>query len=297
MNKKDPYFGALEEKIDERDYQLCSGMLNLPEPSCTFDNERIEYEQNEVSNVSCTLHGALGALSDNLGIRFSLEERKELWKRALELGAQEGFGWYVNQAVNLVRDFAREKGYDVLTFRVMLGSEEFYEAIKLGYSVTTGYRGNGNYNRDIKADAVLDGTDFGKTTYGHCLRMLKDQPKEMVDNYPQSRPNSNIYRIKIGNLPSLLKNGYFFTSGHVFVNRADFQKENPIWSNATMWAVSSVKKAIKKKIATKWNNPQKIIGDATAEQILINLGALTQKLGNLSKERYIVALDNLGLLE
>lgn len=229
---KPDYFGALEDRCDQRDYELAAGKLSLPKPSHIFDVSKIEYEQPEVSTVSCTLHGALGSLSDTLGIRFSLEERKELWARAIELGAKEGWGWYGNSAVNLTRAFARENGYDVLTFRVALGSEEFYEAINLGYSVCTGYRGNGNYNRDIEADAVLDGTDFGTTTYGHYLRMTKDHPKTMVDNYPVTRPGSNIYTIKEGNLPALLDGNYFFKNGYIFVNRADFIQSNPEWVQA-----------------------------------------------------------------
>ena len=228
LDKKTPYHGIIAETADVRDYQLAAGVLNIPTPSSKFKD--ITYEQDEVSNCSCTLHGALGTLSDLLGIKFSLEERKELWRRAVEMGAQEGIGWYVDKAVKLVRDFAREKGYDILYFRVMLGSEEYADAIKKGYSVVTGYRGNATYNNDID-DGFLDGSDFTNTTYGHCLRLTEDMElrsnESLIDNYPISRPKSNIYRVTDSNLKKLRENSVFFNYGYLFVNRKDFEIVNP----------------------------------------------------------------------
>lgn len=62
------------------------------------------------------------------------------------------------------------------------------------------------------------------------------------------------------------------------------------------WAQPSVDKAIAKKIALQWDNPQEIVGNAGAEDIFFNLGAITEKQGNLSKVRLIVAADRLNLL-
>ena len=248
---------------------VCSGILNLPEPSNKFTD--ITYEQDEVSNCSCTLHGALGALSDLLGTKFSLEDRKALWERALALGAQEGLGWYVDKAVKLIRDFAREKGHDILYFRVMLGSEEYEDAIKKGYSVVTGFRGNASYNQDI-SDGVLDGINFTDLTYGHCLRLtemvVNPINESVVDNYPLSRPKSNIYRVNDLKLKDLRANGVFFNSGYVFANRKDFET-----INVPDYAKTACKKAKEKGIITKsFNEP-------------------------VTAYRLAVILDNLKLLE
>jgi len=227
LDNRTPYFGIVSETLDKQDYQLAAGVLNIPVPSSKFND--VTYDQDEVSNVSCTLHGALGSLSDLLGVKFTLKERKELWKRALDLGAQEGLGWYVDKAVHLVRNFARELGHDILYFRVMLGSEEYADAIKKGYSVVTGYRGNASYNQDID-DGVLDGTDFGSLTYGHCLRIIEGRQEatneNLIDNYPTSRPQSNIYKVTDENLKILRANNVFFNSGYLFVNRKDFESVN-----------------------------------------------------------------------
>jgi len=63
------------------------------------------------------------------------------------------------------------------------------------------------------------------------------------------------------------------------------------------YAEDAVAKAVQKMVAQKWNNPNEVIGDATVEQIFINLGVLDKKEGNITKARFIVALDRLGILD
>ena len=63
------------------------------------------------------------------------------------------------------------------------------------------------------------------------------------------------------------------------------------------FAEEAIEKAIEKAVAMKWDNPKEVIGDATAEQMLVNIGALTKRRGNVTKERLAVAFDNLGLLD
>ena len=68
--------------------------------------------------------------------------------------------------------------------------------------------------------------------------------------------------------------------------------------NISEWAKDSVEKAIIKKIATKWDNPQEIVGNQTLGYILKNMGVL-KKIGEagITKEQFIVALDRLGKLD
>ena len=37
----------------------------------------------------------------------------------------------------------------------------------------TNYQGNANYNKDYKADLILNGTSFGTATYGHAINVRK----------------------------------------------------------------------------------------------------------------------------
>jgi len=64
------------------------------------------------------------------------------------------------------------------------------------------------------------------------------------------------------------------------------------------WAEESVEKAIARGIATKWENPQEIVGSKTLGYILKNLGLISKvsKTG-VTKEQVIVAADRAGLLD
>ena len=295
---RNPYFGAKGDSFDERDYQLAAGIVELPKPAHTFYDQQNTYEQNLVSPMSCTIHAAIGAASDLLGIRFNTSFIQSLWEYAKTRGASDTEGYYVDKAVQDVRKKVNEVGIypEILSFRLTLCSEEFWQAIDAGYSVATGYRGNADYNKDFLTDGILDGTDFGSLTYGHSLRFVKDKDsdeiKVIVDNYPERK--FNVYKIKRETLQKLWENQVFFTSGYVFATRESFVQPQLKVSD---WAVKSVEKAKAKNVATHWDNPQEIIGTATLEQILFNLGGLTQLTGNgVTKERLIVALDNLKLL-
>lgn len=63
------------------------------------------------------------------------------------------------------------------------------------------------------------------------------------------------------------------------------------------FAVGSYEKAKEKLVNLKLDNPQDVVGDSVAEQVFLDLKVLNKKIGNLTKERLIVALDRLGLLD
>lgn len=63
------------------------------------------------------------------------------------------------------------------------------------------------------------------------------------------------------------------------------------------WMKESVDKAISKMIEADWSDPNEVIGDATIETMLVKMGALSKQEGNLTKGRFVVALDRLGLLD
>lgn len=233
MNKT-PYQGVISESLDVRDYQLAAGILNIPTPSNTFDG--ITYEQDLVSNVSCTIHSAIGAVSDLLGERFTTDFIKKVWEYSKTRGAQEGWGYYVDKAVQDVRRKVNETGKypELVTFRLVLCSEDFWEAIKLGYSVSTGYRGNQNFNKDFLDDGILDGQDFTNLTYGHAIRITRKDDSSIqmvVDNYPSREHNT--YTVKKEVFKKLWENKVFFNSGYIFATRESFVESHligvPTW--------------------------------------------------------------------
>lgn len=291
------YYGGLLGVNDlETDYQLFAGELDLPAPSFIYSG--IQYHQPKVNFNSCTVFGAGGTVTDQSGYQFNYDEFKKLWDEAVGLGADPNVGWYLRDAVDLLRKRGSEIiGKKLLSFKVEIASEEFFNALDLGYTVYFGFQGNSLYSNDRK-DGKLDGVSFPNPTYGHALRMHKEGNDYMaiVDNYSERTTSPNVYTVNRENIAQLVKNGVFFISGYVFALESDFNKED-LERKIPIWATASAEKAKQKGIITDWSNPEHIIGDDRLEWTLIKLKGLTSRVGNVSLARYAVALDRLGLLD
>lgn len=293
LEEKDPFYGAIAEQSKETDYQL-GGDLNLPKAKKQFSNDKIQYNQKEVSAYSCTVHAAMGAYSDLTGYVFPLEERKALWKKAIQLGADPNVGWYINSAVDLVRK------PDVYSFRVEVGSDNFFKALDNGYSAVAGFRGNKAYENDKNLDGILDKITFGKTTYGHSIRIVQSEQDVfdlVVDNYKGI--TFNVYKINRENFKKLIANGVFFVSAYVYVDKAEFDGMNEAEKTVPIWATGSYDKAIKKGVISYTDSSKLFqpVMDSKVEDTLIKAGVFTQKEGNVTLLRWIVALDRLKALE
>jgi hypothetical protein len=192
------YNGIISEKIDQRDFEFAGDIneLNLPIPLNA--QKGVYYNQKEVSDMSCTIHACMGAITDLTGYVFSLEERKKLWEEAKKQGASDSYGWYVSDAVNLVRKYVNTLGIgNFVTVRTTFGSDVFYKAIKQGYSGIGIYKGNKLYNEDIADDGVVEETNLtGNSTYSHCIRYVWGIGVEVRDNYLGSKTWKNEYKIK-----------------------------------------------------------------------------------------------------
>lgn len=84
----------------------------------------------------------------------------------------------------------------------------------------------------------------------------------------------------------------YWESPYPFIGRV-----NKDFTGPSEFAKEAIDAAIKKMVATKWDDPKQIVGDAVAEQMFINMGVLNKKLGNLSKERLAVAIHRAGWLD
>lgn len=296
--EKTPYWGVLGEFSTDQEFQLAAGEMELPRPRKNFWVDMIEYHQPEVSKVSCTVHGALGAVSDLTGFRFTLDQRRILWREALRLGAQEGWGWYVSKAVDLVRKYSKDFiGDEFVTFQVEIGSPEFKDCLEKGYSVVTSFRGNKAYNED-QADGMLNKYAFGAYTYGHCIRIAKskveDPNHQVVDNYVLSRGPNNRYLVPETNFQKLVAGGVFSRLGYVFAYKEDLGKKEMV---VPVWAVKSVQKAIQNGFITEHADLNSFVGGEGLEDLLVKTGMLSKREGNVSLIRWIVSMDRAGLLE
>lgn len=292
-NKHDPFYGVIADDFNETDYQL-GGSIDIPRAVQSFEDTKIEYNQKEVSAVSCTIHGAMGAVSSLTGYKFGLEERKTLWEQALKLGADPNVGWYTSRAVDLVRKHFNRNGKHVTSFKINVGSEDFFRALRLGYRIVVSYRGNFDYNKDRNEDGILDGTYFGRTTYGHCLTISYSKGDEyelMIDNYHGIRKH-NVYKVPSANLKKLISNGVFFRACYVYVE--NYEEKN---SNVPIWALQSWEKAIKKGVVNEKDDPMKVVMGSAMEETLVKTGVFKKSEEDVTLVRWVVALDRMGLLE
>lgn len=299
VTEKDPYFGAIGDMPLDTDYQF-GGEFKLPIPPKTWEDTKIEYNQDDVSKVSCTVFACMGAVTALTGYVFTHDEQKHLWNEAVKQGADPAVGWSGASAKDLVRNYCNSKGMDLMTITVDLTDvDKVAYILSQGYSIAYGHRGNKAFNQDI-ADGRLDNVEFGTTTYGHFLHMSKDvRHSDVVKNinsYPKTKKDKNIYYVEASKIAKLVKNGLFFRWAFVFVVKADFDNMNNIEPTISPWAISSVEKAKNKQYITKLTDLQDQVTPEMVEAILYRMQALTTKTGSLTKERLLVALDRLNLL-
>jgi len=214
--------GVIADKIDERDFLVSNNIdKEFPLAKHTYKDTKIEYNQKEVHENSCTLHSALGAFSDLTGYKFSISERKKLWEEAKKRGASEDWGWYLVDAVNLVREYVNTLNIGkFITARVGIATSEFYQVLKRGYSVATSYNGNEAYNTDLLDDGIIQDGKVGDRAYGHAMRVYDITPDTKsnicaVDNYTGSKTWKNHYIID--NIERLYSNGTWNVNGYVFL--------------------------------------------------------------------------------
>jgi hypothetical protein len=210
--------GVISEIYGDKDYELAGAdsIQKLPIAPNRFNG--IQYHQPDISDMSCTMHGCLTAFSSLTGYKFSDNQRLEIWELCKKQGASDKYGFYLNKAVDIVRDYVNKLEFSkFVTFRVAIGFDEYYEVMKKGYMVVTGYNGNSKWNED-KKDGVLENTEFGASTYSHIIASYDNSPQTknevtFVDSYVKTSPK-NIY--KIPDIIPLYQNNTIFKYGYVF---------------------------------------------------------------------------------
>jgi len=216
------------------DYKL----EKIPKPLFKFVKGDNEYNQNKVNAYSCTIFGAMGCVTDQAGYKFDLKEQTDIFNKAVKAGLDPEYGWYLSSAVDLVRGWWNERqSKKLLTFRVDRLSPEFWELMEKGYSVAVAFRGNSTYNKD-KNDGTLDGTNFGRTSYGHIVRvcMLEGELYIVVDNYKGITHNT--YQIPVENWAEL---DNFYDYGYVFITEDEYRKVNKEYNQISSWGEEAIK--------------------------------------------------------
>ena len=205
----------------ETDYQLCEGDIDtLPDLSIQ-DTVRYEYNQWAYtwSSVSCTIFAAAGMLSDLKNYKFSEKQLKEMDELSYTRGRIRGQWWYVQSAVKCVADWwnnseCSKTHWKVAYYRIgKYDNDTIQWALDKLYTLDTNYNWNSEYNKDYKSDWVLDWVEFGASTYGHSVGVIKVDDKNCIkDNYFWRKYNIYELKNKIGDIKCYGSFLYIYTN-------------------------------------------------------------------------------------
>lgn len=173
------------------------------------DDEYFEYNQNaqERSKKSCTIYCAFGAVSDLWNYEFSIDEIKEMDELSYKKWRVHGAWRSIKSAVDLVakRRNSNEKlvkqFWKVAYYRIDMRDDEIVQQVlDKNYTICRGFAWNSAYQKDYRADGVLDWYEFGTPTYWHAIWFRKHNWKKCVkDNYKWRINNgisNNFYEVK-----------------------------------------------------------------------------------------------------
>lgn len=203
------------------DYQLCEWDIDTL-PELTKQDEVI-YQYNQWkrswSQVSCTIFAAAWMLSDLKNYEFSEAQLKEMDELSYTRWRIRGQWWYVQSAVKCVADRwnnseCSKTHWKVAYYRIgKYDNDTIQWALDKLYTLDTNYNGNSSYNQDYKADWVLDGTDFGASTYGHSIGVINQNWKTCIkDNYYGRKYNIYELKNKIGDIKCYGSFLYIYTN-------------------------------------------------------------------------------------
>ena len=185
-----------------------------------YNQDDIIYEYNQYnqtwSKVSCTIFSAVGAISDLFNYEFSLEEIKQIDDLSYTKGRVKNHWWWVQSAVKLVADrwneHHKELGKVAYYLVDLSDNDKVKEILDKGYTIMTNYQWNSEYNKDYKADLILNGTKFWTSTYGHAVNVRNIKGKRSVKDSNKGR-EYNIYELehKLSEISCYSANWYIYT--------------------------------------------------------------------------------------
>lgn len=209
--------GCLGAGVQPTDYLIEGFEDKLP---VLYKQDDIIYEYNQYNQTrsikSCTIFSAIGAISDLFNYEFSLDEIKQIDDKSYTLGRVKNGWWWVQSAVKLVADRWNEHHQDlgkVAYYLVDLSdNEKVQEILDKGYTLMTNYQWNSTYNKDYKADLILNGTKFWASTYGHAVNVRNVKGKRSVKDSNKGR-EYNIYELehKLSEISCYSSNWYIYT--------------------------------------------------------------------------------------
>ena len=188
-----------------------------------FKQDETRYEYSQGGSLDCTLYGSFGALSDLMNYKFSTAEIKEIVAKSYEMGRTEWKWWFTRSGVSCVCKRWNKKFPDnpVAYYRMDITWQNMLSALSNNYTVTTTYRGNGAYGRDIYDNAELNNDDCGDPkTYGHCNSFIWEEGCSVKDSYRWRKWKdwipTNIYKV-VASIKWLVDNSVYYGNCYVIV--------------------------------------------------------------------------------
>ena len=270
--------------------EYMGGDLKIPDPKSTFVKSPHEYNQKEVSGMSCTNAGNYTTVSNVLNVDYPLEIRKKLWETSKSLGASDSKGWAIAKATDVIRKEWNERNPDkkIVSFRENFLAPKFWEYANVGHHFVMGGYVSSQYWHDALDDGVLD-EFYSKGNFGHCWSGFKKDDKTLVfvDNYPYR--NHNSYEVKIDDAYKLKRAGTLFHSAYFFIDEHDMKVANGEIPEYPTWAKAAVEKY--KDLFTNFDADAPV--DMEQFQWLLKKSGLIESVAPVTQARALVILDKI----
>jgi len=211
--------------VSELDYLLwSSNPLVIPKNENT---NNYFYNQGKLTRTlnACVLYANAASLGYLMNYEFSNEELLEIVLSAeKDYGRVENYWMHISKWVDCVRHYWNNKfpNRKVKTFRMVVGDEDFAEALKMNHRVVVGYRTSREYYRDSQDNGIVDWEKFIDFIGGHAVSSLFGVAEVIStnkwiliqDNYTGSKPFNIYYN---NNISKLKDSWTFFHSAYIYL--------------------------------------------------------------------------------
>jgi hypothetical protein len=193
--------------------------------------DRIEFNQNEYAwefgYCLCNLYGPIANISNNISFRPDKDQRYDLCKRRVAKPDFQPKVWgYGCVWIDIVRNYAKLRWHDVISYIVNTKSQLFWDLLKKWYTLTIWITVWETFLTDAQDNGILNQTSFWKAKFWHFNSTIEQINWKFYiqDNYKWVL-KYNIYEVE--ELKTLIDNGIIFKTAYVF-----FEKEA---KKATIW--------------------------------------------------------------
>lgn len=110
---------------------------------------------NQGSTGACTLFGSVNAYNETVkNVKISVNRTWELWAEAKKRGASDAGGWYLQFALQLLKDMGEIKGYIRIAMAGFADAQTMKKVIASGKAIVSGV-GTAEWNKVVEKTRIL----------------------------------------------------------------------------------------------------------------------------------------------